>query len=138
MLQVPLCKSCTTCPAHRRHHCQLIKDAETSQSAELRGLVDDLRATKRGFEHSLTSLQAALTRLSSEKDVACEKIAMTALIQQQKLEKQKACSVDFLLLMHVLNLILPVFVQLAGISGAFVGEGRSPKNIPQVLLLQFF
>jgi len=40
--------------------------------------------------------------------------------------------------MHVLNLILPIFVQLAGISGAFVGEGRSPKNIPQVLLLQFF
>jgi len=97
VMQVPLCKSCTTCPAHRLHHCEQISDAEGSQFAELRGLVKDLHTAKLGFEQSLTSLQEALTRLSTEKDYAREKIAMTTLIQKQKLEKQQVHSVICLL-----------------------------------------
>lgn len=89
IVQVPLCKSCTTCPAHRLHHCEQIRDAEGAQFSELRGLVKDLCAAKLGFEHSLTSLEAALTRLSTEKAYAREKIMMTTLIQKQKLEKQQ-------------------------------------------------
>ena len=93
VIQVPLCKSCSVCPAHRLHHCEQISDAEGPQFAELRGLVADLGAAKLGFENSLTSLQAALTRLSTEKDRARDKIMMTTLIQKQRLEKQQVCSI---------------------------------------------
>jgi len=92
VLQVPLCKSCTTCPAHRLHHCQLISEAETSQFAELRGLAADLRAAKRGFERSLTSLQEALVRLRTDKDNVRDKIMMTTLIEKQLLKKHQVCS----------------------------------------------
>jgi len=64
--------------------------------------VKDVRAAKLGFENSLTSLQTALTGLSTEKDYVREKIMMTALIQQQMLEKQQVCS-DMCYLQHEQN-----------------------------------
>ena len=80
------------CPAHRLHHCQQITEAESSQSAELRELVADLRTAKLGFEHTLASLQTSVARLSTEKDTVREKIMMTTLIQKQKLDKQQVCN----------------------------------------------
>ena len=52
-------------------------------------MVADLRTTKLDFERSLVPLQEALVKLSTQKDIAREKIMTTTLIQKQKLEAQQ-------------------------------------------------
>jgi len=66
-------------------------------------LVRDLRATKLDFERSLVPLQEALVKLSTQKDIAREKIMMTMLIQKQKLEAQQVLVPSICIVCRLVN-----------------------------------